>query len=182
MKSCGGCEHRTGDNWSCNSSMFAENLPFFCSFLWCSVTDAPMSFFSILNIKEAFALWWNFSISNQLFNLNIYCSKKLHVIFYAGAEWSWTRCKVKGRKWGRWVTGEARVMVVTVWQIQTILRVCKQVRSRRHLGTHSPSKTDEFSEKFQTAFDPPPPLIFGKLYCNFFLKFRTEVSSIMAKI
>ena len=29
------------------------------------------------------------------------------------------------------------------------------------------SKTDEFSEKFQTAFDPPS-LIFGKLYCNFF--------------
>ena len=25
---------------------------------------------------------------------------------------------------------------------------------------------DEFSEKLQTAFDPP--LIFGKLYCNFF--------------
>ena len=25
------------------------------------------------------------------------------------------------------------------------------------LGTHSPSKTDEFSEKFQTAFDPSPP-------------------------
>ena len=24
------------------------------------------------------------------------------------------------------------------------------------LGTHSPSKTDEFSEKFQTAFGPPP--------------------------
>ena len=35
------------------------------------------------------------------------------------------------------------------------------------LGTPSPSKIDEFSEKFQTAFDPPP-LIFGKLYCNFF--------------
>ena len=36
------------------------------------------------------------------------------------------------------------------------------------LGKPSPSKTDEFSEKFQTAFAPPPPLIFGKLYCNFF--------------
>ena len=24
------------------------------------------------------------------------------------------------------------------------------------LGKHTPSKTDEFSEKFQTAFDPPP--------------------------
>ena len=49
------------------------------------------------------------------------------------------------------------------------------------LGTPTPSKTDGFSEKFQTAFDPPP-LIFGKLCCNFFLKFMTEVSSIMAKI
>ena len=28
------------------------------------------------------------------------------------------------------------------------------------------TKTDEFSEKFQTAFDPPHPLIFGKSYCN----------------
>ena len=30
------------------------------------------------------------------------------------------------------------------------------------------TKSDEFLEKFQTAFDPPPPLIFGKLCCNFF--------------
>ena len=35
-----------------------------------------------------------------------------------------------------------------------------------YLGTPTPSKTDEFSEKFQTAFDLP--LIFGKLCCNFF--------------
>ena len=27
--------------------------------------------------------------------------------------------------------------------------------------------SDEFSGKFQTAFDPPHPLFFGKLYCNF---------------
>ena len=26
-----------------------------------------------------------------------------------------------------------------------------------HLGTADVYKTDEFSEKFQTAFDPPPP-------------------------
>ena len=37
------------------------------------------------------------------------------------------------------------------------------------LGTDGATKSDEFSKKFQTAFDPPPPLIFGKLYCNFFL-------------
>ena len=48
-------------------------------------------------------------------------------------------------------------------------------------GKPTSSKTDEFSEKFQTAFDPPP-LIFGKSYCKFFPKFMTEVSSIMAKI
>ena len=36
------------------------------------------------------------------------------------------------------------------------------------------SKTDEFSEKFQTAFDPPP-LIFGKLYCGFRDKIATKV-------
>ena len=29
------------------------------------------------------------------------------------------------------------------------------------------SKSDEFSEIFQTAFNPPSPLIFGKSYCNF---------------
>ena len=28
------------------------------------------------------------------------------------------------------------------------------------------TKSDEFLEKIQTALDPP--LIFGKLYCNFF--------------
>ena len=49
------------------------------------------------------------------------------------------------------------------------------------LGMPTSSKTDEFSEKFQTAFDPPP-LIFGKLCCKFFPKFMTEVSSVMAKI
>jgi len=33
------------------------------------------------------------------------------------------------------------------------------------LGTGGPTKMDEFSEKIQTAFDPP--LIFGKLFCGF---------------
>ena len=37
------------------------------------------------------------------------------------------------------------------------------------LGKPPPTKTDEFSEKFQTAFDPAP-LIFGKSYCRFFKK------------
>ena len=35
------------------------------------------------------------------------------------------------------------------------------------LGKGGATKSDEFSEKFQTAFDSPS-LIFGKLYCNFF--------------
>ena len=30
------------------------------------------------------------------------------------------------------------------------------------LGTDGDTKKDDFLEKFQTAFDPPPPLIFGK--------------------
>ena len=33
------------------------------------------------------------------------------------------------------------------------------------LGTGDDTKTDKFSEKFQTAFDPPP-LIFGKSCCK----------------
>ena len=36
------------------------------------------------------------------------------------------------------------------------------------IGTGGGTKTDDFLEKFQTAFDPPP-LIFGKLYCKFFI-------------
>ena len=44
-----------------------------------------------------------------------------------------------------------------------------KTRQLASLGKLSPSKTDEFSEKFQTAYDPPPPpLIFGKLCCKFF--------------
>ena len=35
------------------------------------------------------------------------------------------------------------------------------------LGTSHGTKTGELSEKFQTAFEPP--LIFGKLYCKFFI-------------
>ena len=41
------------------------------------------------------------------------------------------------------------------------------------LGTPGPTKTDEFSEKFETAFDPP--LIFGKSYCGFRDKIATKV-------
>ena len=34
-------------------------------------------------------------------------------------------------------------------------------------GKSGVTKSDEFLEKFQTAFDPP--LIFGKLCCKFFI-------------
>ena len=38
------------------------------------------------------------------------------------------------------------------------------------LGKGRATKSDDFSEKFPTAFDcPPPSLIFGKLYCIFFM-------------
>ena len=42
------------------------------------------------------------------------------------------------------------------------------------LGKDGHTKTDEFLEKFQTAFDPPP-LIFGKSYCAFRDKIATKV-------
>ena len=35
------------------------------------------------------------------------------------------------------------------------------------LGKDAATKSDDILEKFQMAFDPP--LIFGKLYCNFFI-------------
>jgi len=41
------------------------------------------------------------------------------------------------------------------------------------LGTGKVNRSDEFSEKFQTAFDPP--LIFGKLHCAFRDKIVTKV-------
>ena len=37
------------------------------------------------------------------------------------------------------------------------------------LGTGNATDTDELSEKFQTAFDPP--LILGKSCCNYFSKY-----------
>ena len=35
-------------------------------------------------------------------------------------------------------------------------------------GLGGATKTDELSEKFQTAFDPPPPHLVGKSCCKFF--------------
>ena len=42
-----------------------------------------------------------------------------------------------------------------------------QFRVNSGIGTGGGTKTDEFSEKFQRAFDPPS-LIFGNLYCKSF--------------
>ena len=41
-----------------------------------------------------------------------------------------------------------------------------QDKKKHWLGMGDSTKKDEFSEKFQTAFDTHS-LIFGKLYCNF---------------
>ena len=37
-----------------------------------------------------------------------------------------------------------------------------------YLGKLHPTKTDEFLEKFQTAFDPPPPPHFRKIMLQIF--------------
>ena len=44
------------------------------------------------------------------------------------------------------------------------------------LGTPTPSKTDAFSEKFQTAFDPPPS--FSENHVADFLKSCTALKTI----
>ena len=36
-------------------------------------------------------------------------------------------------------------------------------------GKDPATNSNECLEKFQTAFDRPPPLIFGQLFCNFFI-------------
>ena len=66
----------------------------------------------------------------------------------------------------------------TFWMIPELVEILLSfLGSRVHpdpcLGTGDGTKTDEFSEKFQTAFDPP--LIFGKLYCGFRDKIVTKV-------
>ena len=49
------------------------------------------------------------------------------------------------------------------------------------LGKPRTSKTDEFSEKFQTTFDPPPSFLENHI-ADFFTEFMTKVPFIMAKI
>ena len=49
-------------------------------------------------------------------------------------------------------------------------------------GTDGVTKASEFSEKFQTAFDPPPPSFSENHIAVFFPEFMTEEPFIMAKI
>ena len=68
------------------------------------------------------------------------------------------------------LTGMVRSTDVMKIQVQMgifliCFMICDTHVSLKRLGKLSPSKMDEFSEKFQTSFDPP--LIFGKLCCKF---------------
>ena len=48
-----------------------------------------------------------------------------------------------------WIFSNPEFVLYCSWRLKTL--------TVTHLGKLSPSKADEFSEKFQTAFDPPPP-------------------------
>ena len=49
---------------------------------------------------------------------------------------------------------------------QAMVNQVEKVKKRNQIKGKDPAtKSDEFLEKIQTAFDPP--LIFGKLYCKF---------------
>ena len=52
--------------------------------------------------------------------------------------------------------------------VKTFWKVNSHYQQRTHLGTGHASKTDDFLENFQMALDPPHPLIFRNLSCNFF--------------
>ena len=52
---------------------------------------------------------------------------------------------------------EPACLCMALWMIRQIpLLMTFLIKYFLYLGTPSPSKTDEFSEKFQTAIDPPP--------------------------
>ena len=54
------------------------------------------------------------------------------------------------------------------WKI-SVLAIALKVCHLPHLGTGDDTKTDEFSEEFQTAFDFfPPSNIFGKSCCKYY--------------
>ena len=63
--------------------------------------------------------------------------------------------------------------LIMCWDSSNSLAVTGESVVFAILGMPCTSKTDEFLEKLQTAFDPPP-LIFGKSYCNFFFKVHAQ--------
>ena len=85
----------------------------------------------------------------------------------------WPQLKPRQTAWGGaflylekcWNFGILRKTFIShIWNLVVL--------AEHWLGKPRTSKTDEFSEKFQTAFDPP--LIFGKLYCGFRDKIVTK--------
>ena len=80
----------------------------------------------------------------------------------------WPQLKPRQTAWGGaflylekcWNFGILRKTFIShIWNLVVL--------AEHWLGKPRTSKTDEFSEKFQTALDPPP-LILGKSHCNFF--------------
>ena len=57
--------------------------------------------------------------------------------------------------------------------------VCPLSTARPDFGTVGPTKTDEFSEKFQTAFDAPLPPSFSE---NYIADFATKVRDFATKV
>ena len=57
--------------------------------------------------------------------------------------------------------------MICIFPLTLTLTGC-QIPIYLELGNGPATKPDEFSEKFQSTFDPPP-LIFGKLCCKFFI-------------
>ena len=57
---------------------------------------------------------------------------------------------------------------------QSNLNVWKYLIELDKLGTPGRSNIDEFLEKFQTAFGPPPPALFWEKCCDFFQNFDDQ--------
>ena len=133
-----------------------------------------------INFNNSSTKFWS---SSPLLNPSVFYDTVIFmsVFWQSGTFWRRTTCRCI-KKWN-WTT----TVVDATWYSRTPLGT--ELRStglKIHLGkistklpsycfgTGHASKLDEFSEKFQTAFDPPPPpllhIILGKLYCNFFRK------------
>ena len=62
------------------------------------------------------------------------------------------------------------VIICCPFFVQKTLLKAQQSRElgAKYQGMGGATKLDEFLEKFQTAFDRPPPSFFGKLYSKYF--------------